>query len=103
MIVGRGTVVRFLRNGNVQVLYADANVAEFERRTGDWLVTNQAGKRFRRAGSKGLEKLSQDAAAAIAREGQVAVEETAGAGEGKRRVGVRCGDRETRGARVVRT
>ena len=29
--------------------------------------------------------------------------EAAGADEGKRRVGVRCGDRETRGARVVRT
>ena len=26
-----------------------------------------------------------------------------GGDEGKRRVGVRCGDRETRGARVVRT
>ena len=56
LITGLGSVIRYLENGNIEILHPDGNTALFRRQTNSWLITNNKGKRRLRHVESGREE-----------------------------------------------
>lgn len=55
IVTGRGSVIKYMKDGSITVLYANGNVSTAQSRTANWITTNNKGLRKLRHARDGTE------------------------------------------------
>ena len=48
IVTGKGTVARYMRDGRIELLFANGNCSEYDPETQLWTITNNKGMRRRK-------------------------------------------------------